>query len=159
MRTIQVLNASRAFVVNTTSLSRLFKLLDKWPQEKIPQGELSIALLDDAEICRLHANFLNDPSPTDVITFPADPNDNSPGWTLAGEICVSLPQAQREAPKHGKTTGSELLLYLIHGWLHLAGHDDLEETARVRMRAAEKAALNFLAQHNMQTITLKAHRA
>lgn len=159
MRTIKVHNATQTFAVNTAKLSRLFRLLDKWPLEKIPDGELSIALLDDREICRLHAHFLNDPSPTDVITFPTDPGDNAPGWAFAGEICVCLPQAQREAPRHNNTIGSELLLYLVHGWLHLAGHDDLEDGACARMRTAEQAALDFLAHNGMRTITVKIRQS
>ncbi|MDR1498640.1 MAG: rRNA maturation RNase YbeY [Puniceicoccales bacterium] len=132
------------FHAPTASVSNLFALLDKHPSARIPSGELSVAFLDDAEICRVHAQFLNDPSPTDVITFPS-PNDDSPdGESLAGEICVCVPYAHREAAKHGNTPATELLLYLVHGWLHLAGYDDIHDADRDAMRKAEQETLSYL---------------
>lgn len=119
---------------------KLFRLLDAFAAWKIPPGELSIAFLDDAEMVQLHADFLDDPTPTDVITFPGEEADAS----FAGEICVCIPQAEREAPKHGTTVAEEILLYLVHGWLHLAGHDDLSDAPRAAMRVAEQETLAFL---------------
>ncbi len=99
-------------------------------------GELSVAFVDDAAIARVHADFMNDPSPTDVITFPADPDMDS-----AGEIIISVDQARSRAAEHCQSFSQELALYLIHGWLHLAGYDDRCDDDRARMREAEQAAL------------------
>src|SRR5665213_4112481 len=79
--------------------------------------ELSIVFLTDPALAGLHAGFMGDPTPTDVITFAGEPALGS-----AGEICVSADAAARYAP--GRDFSLELTLYLVHGWLHLAGHDD-----------------------------------
>jgi probable rRNA maturation factor len=100
-------------------------------------GELSVAFLTDEALARLHGQFLADPSPTDVITFPGGP---PPG--PAGEICVSADAARRQGK--GRPAAAELTLYVVHGWLHLAGHDDLAPAPRRAMRRAEAAALALL---------------
>jgi probable rRNA maturation factor len=102
-----------------------------------PPGELSLAFLTDAGLARLHADFLADPSITDVITFAGDPAHG-----LAGEICVSADAAARQASKDNFS--DELTLYIVHGWLHLAGYDDLSPREKRKMRAAEARALKLL---------------
>ncbi len=126
--------------VTAAPVRRLFRLLDAFDAWRIPPGELSIAFFDDEEMIQLHADFLDDPTPTDVITFPGEDGDES----FAGEICVCIPQAEREAPKHGTLVAEEILLYLVHGWLHLAGHDDLSDAPRAAMRVAEQETLAYL---------------
>lgn len=108
-----------------------------------PDGELSIAFLTDAGIAKIHADFMDDPTATDVITFEGDPTTG-----LAGEICISADTAKRYADEHGHDFATELALYLVHGWLHLAGYDDLEPKKKTRMRAAEKRAMTILARQN-----------
>ena len=100
-------------------------------------GELSVVFLTDEALARLHGQFLADPAPTDVITFPGGP---PPG--PAGEICVSA-DAARRARARGPLA-AELTLYVVHGWLHLAGHDDRAPAPRRAMRRAEAAALALL---------------
>ena len=100
-------------------------------------GELSIAFLDDAELSRIHAEFLDDSTPTDVITFPGDAEE-----FLAGEICVSVERADAEAAARGESFAGELTLYLVHGWLHLVGLDDVETADRRAMRRAEEETMN-----------------
>ena len=104
-----------------------------------PPGELSLVLLTDAALAKLHADFLDDPTTTDVITFEGDP-----AFGVAGEICVSVDTAKTYAKKHRRDFREELTLYLVHGWLHLAGYDDLVPAKKRLMRAAEKRAINFL---------------
>lgn len=101
-----------------------------------PAGELSIAFLTDAALARLHADFLDDPTPTDVITFPAEPRTG-----LAGEVCISADTAKRYAAEHDHKFAEELTLYLVHGYLHLSGYDDLKPATRKQMRAAERRAM------------------
>ncbi len=103
-----------------------------------PDGDLSIAFLDDEQISRVHEQFMNDPSPTDVITFPGDP-----AMDFAGEICVSVEHADSNA-KNGGSFARELSLYLVHGYLHLAGFDDTVPDLKRKMRRAERKALEFL---------------
>jgi len=108
----------------------------------IAGGELSVVFVDDPEIARIHGDFMDDPTPTDVITFPADEEMES-----AGEIIVSIDHAATRAKELGESFSHELSLYLIHGWLHLAGYDDRTETDRASMRQAEKAAMSLLQDH------------
>ena len=110
---------------------------------RAPQAELSLVFLTDAALARLHADFLADPAVTDVITFEGDP-----ALGTAGEICVSADAARRQV-RDGNTAGrdfaTELLLYVVHGWLHLAGYDDLRPDRKRVMRRAEARALRLLA--------------
>jgi probable rRNA maturation factor len=105
----------------------------------VPAGELSIAFLTDRALARLHATFLDDPSITDVITF-----EGTPALGQAGEICVSADTARSFAAGHRRDFSEELTLYVVHGWLHLAGHDDRQSARKKRMRAAEARALALL---------------
>lgn len=105
----------------------------------LPPGEVSLALLTDGALAALHARFLDDPSVTDVITFDGDPLAGT-----AGEVCVSVDAAARQATSARLTFAEELTLYLVHGLLHLAGYDDLQPARRRRMRAAERRALDLL---------------
>ena len=120
----------------------------------VPPGELSIVFLTDPALARIHDDFMDDPTTTDVITFEGDPATG-----LAGEICVSadtaaryvgLPlagrpvSARRQAPALQAKFSAELTLYLVHSWLHLAGYDDRQPARKRRMRAAEKRAMTLL---------------
>ena len=116
-------------------LARLFAVLEA-REPRPPPGELSLAFLSDEALARIHAQFLGDPTPTDVITFPGEPEAN-----LAGEICVSVDTAARVAAERGEPFARELTLYLVHGWLHLAGYDDHTEADILAMREAERACL------------------
>jgi probable rRNA maturation factor len=108
-----------------------------------PPGELSLVFLTDDALARIHADFMDDPTPTDVITFEGD---QAAG--LAGEICVSADTAAAYVRASGGDFAAELTLYLVHGWLHLAGYDDLWPDRKRRMRAAEKRALRVLTEHD-----------
>ena len=109
------------------------------PSPACPPGELSLVFLTDPALARLHADFLSDPSVTDVITFEGDP-----ALGFAGEICVSVDTAAAYARRTGRDFAPELLLYIVHGWLHLAGYDDLQPAKKRRMRRAEARALRLL---------------
>jgi len=74
-----------------------------------------------------------------VITFPG-----GPGRDIAGEICISAEAAARFAARKGRDFSEELTLYLVHGWLHLAGHDDRSPHRRRAMRRAEARAMSLL---------------
>ena len=100
------------------------------------RGELSIVFLDDSEMAELHGRFLDDPTPTDVITFPGDAKED-----FAGEICVSAERAWIESRAREISFSLEMCLYLAHGWLHLAGWDDHSVEERLAMRQAEEEVL------------------
>ena len=105
----------------------------------VPAGELSLAFFTDKALARLHDDFLDDPATTDVITF-----EGQPELGVAGEVCVSADTALAFASALGKDFSEELTLYVVHGWLHLAGYDDLQPAKKRRMRAAEARAMEIL---------------
>jgi probable rRNA maturation factor len=108
-------------------------------ESAVPNGELSLAFLTDAALARIHDDFLDDPTTTDVITFEGNASLES-----AGEICVSADTAATFAATHDRDFSEELTLYIVHGWLHLAGYDDLKPAKKRRMRAAETRAMDLL---------------
>lgn len=101
---------------------------------------LSIVCVGDAELARLHAHWLADPSPTDVITF--DLSDEVDG--ALGELYVSAPCARRTGRQRDSDPQRELALYIVHGCLHLCGFDDRSARERAAMRAAESSVLEHL---------------
>ncbi|MDR3316819.1 MAG: rRNA maturation RNase YbeY [Puniceicoccales bacterium] len=127
---------------SVTDVVEMFTAMDDSELFPIPSGELSIAFLDDQTLLNIHRDFLDDSSPTDVITFPGDSE-----MDFAGEICVSVERAWNYSEKNNGRLGREITLYLVHGWLHLSGLDDKDSAAAARMRAGEKTVLEFLKRH------------
>jgi len=80
-------------------------------------------------MARVHADFLDDPTETDVITFPY------------GEIVVCPAVARDRASEFGHSVDDEVLLYALHGLLHLGGHDDTTPAAAKKMAAAQALLL------------------
>jgi probable rRNA maturation factor len=101
--------------------------------------DLSFAVLDDRAMRDLNRRALAHDRPTDVLSFPFARRP-----VLAGEVVVSAQTARREAAARGHSPYHELLLYAVHGVLHLLGHDDHDPARRRRMRAAERRALRAL---------------
>lgn len=106
---------------------------------QIANAEISLALVDDAAIHEINREYLQHDYPTDVISFPLSDSAD----LLEGEIVVSADTAAREATKIGGSWGvrEEILLYFIHGTLHLVGFDDHSDTDLKAMRQAEVDAL------------------
>ena len=98
---------------------------------------LAIAFVDDESLARLHADRLGDPSRTDVMAFDLGQDGHGP----AGELYVSVDRARAVSARRGVALERELLLYVVHGVLHLCGFDDHEDEQRRRMRAAEASVL------------------
>lgn len=113
--------------------------LDTLPQYRVAAGELSLVFLTDDELAQMHGDYCDDPTPTDVITFGGDAD-----MDFAGEIYISVDRALEVAPQHGNSFAEELTLYLVHGWLHLAGLNDIEEADRAQMRVAEREVMASL---------------
>lgn len=104
----------------------------------VSSGEISVAVVDAATIQRLHAQYLGDDTPTDVLSFEL----GRKGETLEGEIVACGEVAQQAARRVGWPAEAELLLYLAHGMLHLVGYDDLTpaEARLMRRRQAQYLA-------------------
>jgi probable rRNA maturation factor len=85
-----------------------------------PAGELSILFTGNAEIKKLNMKYLSKPSVTDVLSFPSG---GGPGLATLGDIAISIPVAKAQAVKAGWSLEKETLFLIIHGLLHLLGHD------------------------------------
>lgn len=98
---------------------------------------LGVALLltDDRGIAALHREHLGDASPTDVMSFPSDDH---------ADVVVNVQRARVVARRNRTSIRSELALYVVHGLLHVCGHDDHAPRARARMRRAEREVLALL---------------
>lgn len=109
-------------------------------RQGIDAAELCVLVVDDRRIARLHREWLDVAGPTDVITF-ASAAAGPPDGVLRGDIVASAETARRVARAVGWPARHELAYYVIHGILHLAGHDDLTATDRRAMRARERVLL------------------
>ena len=98
---------------------------------------VSIAVVDDPTIHEVNRVHLDHDWPTDVISFVFDNVDGR----VNGEILASADTAVKLAPAAGWEPVDELLLYIVHGLLHLAGMDDIEEADARRMRSLEQRCL------------------
>lgn len=107
--------------------------------EGITAAEITVALLDDRGIAALHREWMDDPTPTDVLTF--DLSGPEGDGVLRGDIAVSTETAARVAATVGWTTRLETAYYVLHGILHLVGHDDLSPGPRRAMRRRERTLL------------------
>ncbi len=139
----QINNLCPGHVAPESEVERLFATLDRFGGFDAPVGSLSIAFVSKIEIARIHQQFMQDDSPTDVITFPGDRDEG-----LAGEICVCPEIALDYARKNQLPFNQELSLYLAHGYLHLCGFNDQDETQRASMRDAEALAIETLVRHD-----------
>lgn len=109
----------------------------------IKTDQIDLIFVTKGIIQKLHKQFFQDDSPTDVITLPLDPIKNSPaGFHHLGEIVICPFIAMEEAKKRNITLKSELSLYLVHGFLHLVGYDDQKEKEKKSMRKKEKFFMN-----------------
>ena len=106
--------------------------------------DLSIALTDDAHIRALNRDFRGHDSPTDVLSFPAGETDPETGVPYLGDVVISVPRAAAQAREAGHSLEAEAQLLVVHGVLHLLGHDHAEAREKDRMWAAQAEILERL---------------
>lgn len=109
---------------------------------------MSVNFVDVDTICSLHDEYFGDPSQTDCISFPLDGEEEE--YRVLGEIFVCPKTAIEYAKEHDGDPYEELLLYIIHGLLHLIGLDDIEPEDREEMRRREQKHLNNLKIMNLE---------
>ena len=102
-------------------------------------AEISVALVSDPEIHDVNKAHLQHDYPTDVISFDLTEQEDR----LEGEIIASVETADRDAPEHGWGGDDELLLYIVHGMLHIVGLRDKSTAEIQEMRAAERHYLSL----------------
>lgn len=110
--------------------------------EGYDSAEVSVAVVDDPTIHRLNRQFLEHDYATDVLSFLFD--ETADRKRLSGEVIVSADTAARVASEMGHAAADELLLYVIHGTLHLTGYDDHQPEDLATMRDRERHYLRLL---------------
>lgn len=109
--------------------------------EGIAEAKVTLAFVDNAHIHRLNKQFLDHDEPTDVLTFPY----SAPGAKkLEGEVVIGAEIAREYAADRGHEIGLELVLYVVHGCLHLCGYTDTDDTSAAEMRVKEREYLTKL---------------
>lgn len=91
--------------------------------------EVEVSIIDDEKIADVHMRFMDIPGATDVITFDH------------GEVHISIETAQKQALEYGNDYERELVLYIVHGLLHLAGYEDASDEDAARMDLLQQSIL------------------
>ena len=130
--------------------------LGPWLERSAParaRGEVSVALVSDREMRRLNRVYRGKDTPTDVLSFPANPGPEGPRLRVSGapgpasgalglqarglgDIAIALGVARRQAREHGHSLATELRILALHGVLHLLGYD--HDTDAGQMKRAEE---------------------
>jgi probable rRNA maturation factor len=113
-------------------------------ESKSLDSDLSVILTDDTRLHELNLNYLGVDAPTDVLSFPASETDPETGAPYIGDILISIPRAQSQADAAGHPLESEVQLLVVHGVLHLIGHDHAQAEEKARMWKAQAEILESL---------------
>jgi probable rRNA maturation factor len=135
---VEIANRQRHLRVDRGQVARAIRLVLQG--EGVASAAVSVAVVNDATIHRLNREFLGHDYPTDVLSFELDRGDGC----LEGELVLSAETAVRSAADYGWLPHQELLLYVIHGALHLTGYDDGNRAARKRMNRRQDDYLSQL---------------
>ena len=108
--------------------------------EVVAGAEVSVVFCDDAFIAGLNARWRDQAKPTNVLSFPA----HHPTGAVLGDIVVAYETTAREAAAAGKSLAAHVMHLLVHGTLHLLGHDHLIDDEADDMETMERAVLATL---------------
>jgi probable rRNA maturation factor len=125
-------NTTRRHRLNLRGLSRATRTL--LGAAGRPEASVSLSFVGDAAIRRLNRDYRGKDRPTDVLSFSVDGNPER----LLGDIVISLDAAERQAAAYAASLDAEVRRLLIHGVLHLLGHDHARPAEAARMRAEER---------------------
>ena len=149
---ITVHNKQKNLSLSTPQAKKILLLLLK--ELHISTHEVIVHFVTKAKIAKIHGDFFADPTPTDCMSFPIDPPTKKPTKEehhILGEIFVCPQVALEYAEKKQIDPYIETALYMIHGFLHLIGYDDLEPSARKKMRSMEKKCLTLTHSFSLQS--------
>jgi len=132
MFTIDINNKQDRLTIDPDRLTRALEMILR--EEGVEAAAISLAIVDDPTIQDLNRRFLDHDEPTDVLSFVLDEE----AGRLEGDVIVSADTAARTAAQLQWSAGDELLLYTVHGALHLVGYDDLDPDSRGEMRERER---------------------
>ncbi|WP_145449359.1 rRNA maturation RNase YbeY [Gimesia panareensis] len=142
---IDIQNSQNQLAIDETQLQEAARYLLQ--TEQVTQAEISLAIVDNPTMRELNRQYLSHDYDTDVLSFllechPADTPENpelrGAGKSIEGEIIVSADMAMSMAEQYHWSAESELLLYVVHGLLHLCGYDDLSDEELKVMRLREQ---------------------
>ena len=137
--TVNITNEQDQHSLNPDGLREVAQLVST---EAFPAGrraQIDLVFVDDQSMAALNETYLGHDGPTDIITF-----DYSTPTLLHGELVICPQVAARHARKFDNTLGEELARYVIHGVLHLLGHDDHDPNDQAKMKTEEDRLLNWL---------------
>jgi probable rRNA maturation factor len=134
---VDVVNRQRLLRIDAAWLTRVVRRA--LAREGVAEAEICVLLLRDRQMAMLHEEWLGIPGPTDVITF--DLTTGPRRHDLQGDIAVSTETAVRTARELGWPPRCEVAYYVVHGLLHLAGHDDHAPATRQAMRRRERVLM------------------
>jgi probable rRNA maturation factor len=132
--TVAVRNRQRRLKINTRLLAEIARQALELAGST--RAQLGIVLVSDVTIARLNAQYHATPGPTDILSF--DYGDGE------GELIISVGHAVAQARRFRTTVAREIVLYVVHGILHLNGYNDLRQRDKRRMRAAERRLIGRL---------------
>ena len=107
-------------------------------------ASLSILLTDNAQIQSLNRDYRGFDKPTDVLSFDVHERDPETGLLYLGEIIVSMPYAAKQATNNKHSLESEVQLLIVHGVLHLLGHDHADTKEKAEMWKAQAQILESI---------------
>jgi probable rRNA maturation factor len=107
-------------------------------------SDLTLVVTGDEHLHRLNQQFLEIDAPTDVLGFPGGDVDPDTGMPYLGDVIISYPRAREQATQAGHSLQAELSLLVVHGVLHLLGHDHFELSVKDRMWAHQSEILSAL---------------
>jgi probable rRNA maturation factor len=137
---IKIINLNKKYKLNEARLKKIIRDVLKYLR-KSGAAEFEFVFLDDRSIRRLNKKYKNTDRATDVLSFRLD-RDAPGGGKFLGNIFISVDRAFANAGIFSTGPENELVLYVIHGILHLFGYDDETPVPRRRMRDKERKVLD-----------------
>ncbi len=134
---VEIANLQKHYEINKSKIRKVVKVV---LNKEVKSAKLSIAFVDNEEIKRLNERFLGSDEVTDVIAFPLNNKED----ILSGEIVVSVETAVEVANRKKSNVEGEIILYLVHGILHLLGYNDNNKKNAKIMHEKESEILAFL---------------
>lgn len=142
---IRIVNRQKDVAI---SASQLKKIVDEVLHfEGSYCEEVSIHFVSAKKIALLHQQYFGSPSVTDCISFPIDASGET--CSILGDVFVCPKTAIEYVALHGGDLYEEIILYVIHGLLHLLGYDDLNATDKRKMRRRESKHMSNLREKNL----------
>jgi len=129
---VELRNAQRRFKLDVRRIKRAVQALLKGVGRS--EAQVSVLFVDDQKMRQLHRQWMGEDAPTDVLSFPMEER-------VLGDVVISVETAARRAPKN---VTRETVRYLIHGLLHLIGHDHVGRTDRRRMSRESRRLMKLI---------------